>query len=316
MTNCLKCNTFIWICIRLSPNEYDVILRALILVLASVVLFAISHACLYAQEKDEKGLIRIVMMDGNEFIGSIESETNDEVVIRTERLGLLTIRRKDIRSISNVLSEHFTDGEYWAPNPQSGRYFWSPTGYGLKQGEGYYQNLWVFFNQASYGFSDNFSLGFGVMPLFLVGASSVPLWITPKFQFQLEPNVLNVGGGAIIMTALGEGAPLFGILYGITTFGSRDKNLTFGLGWGFSDGEMANSPTINISGMIRTGRRGYFLTENYLVNFWGENIVILSVGGRTLWDRFSLDYGLFRPFVKDGGLEFIGFPWLGFVIPF
>jgi hypothetical protein len=291
-------------------------MRTLILFFTPVFFFLISQAHLHGQQTPEKGLVRIVMTDGNEFIGSIERETISEVVIRTDKLGLLTIQRSDIKSLSNVFSEHFTDGEYWAPNPQSGRYFWSPTGYGLKQGEGYYQNLWVFFNQVSYGFSDNFSMGLGVMPLFLLGASSVPVWITPKIQFPLEPNVLNVGGGAIIMTLLGEDASISGILYGITTFGSRDKNLTLGLGWGFSDGEMANSPTINVSGMIRTGRRGYFLTENYLVNFWGENILILSVGGRTLWDRFSLDYGLFRPFVKDGGFEFIGFPWLGFVIPF
>lgn len=291
-------------------------MRNLIFLLTSVFLYVICQTYLQAQEQNDKSLVRIIMIDGNEFIGSIESETDSVLVVKTERLGLLTIRREDIKSMTKIFSEQFMDGEYWAPNPQSGRHFWSPTGYGLKQGEGYYQNLWVFFNQFSYGFSDNFSLGFGMMPLFLLGADVTPIWITPKFQFSIEPDVVSIGGGALLMTILGENTPLTGILYGISTLGNRDKNITFGLGWGFSDGDLAKSPTISISGIMRTGRRGYLITENYFISTGGENLLILSFGGRTLWNRFSLDYGLFRPFMKDGGIELIGFPWLGFVIPF
>jgi hypothetical protein len=111
---------------------------------------------LQAQEIQEETLVRIEMKDGNEFIGTIQSESESEVVLKTERLGLITIKREDIRSVKEIPPEHIVSGEYWAPNPQSGRHFWSPTGYGLKKGEGYYQNLWVFFNQVSYGITNNF----------------------------------------------------------------------------------------------------------------------------------------------------------------
>lgn len=291
-------------------------MRNLILILISAFAISFFQTFLQAQDQNEKSLVRVVMKDGNEFIGTIESETESELMIKTEKLGVLTIRRDDIKSVSIIPPGQLIEGEYWAPNPQSGRHFWSPTGYGLKQGEGYYQNLWVFFNQFSYGFSDRFSLGFGMMPLFLLGEGYTPVWLTPKFQFPVKPDALNIGGGALIMTVLGDNTPLIGILYGITTFGNRDRNLTFGLGWGFSDGDFARYPTVNISGIYRTGKRGYLLTENYFISTGGENLFILSFGGRTLWSRFSLDYGLFRPFMKGGGFELIGFPWLGFVIPF
>jgi hypothetical protein len=271
---------------------------------------------LQAQVIQEKTLVRIEMKDGNEFIGTIESESESEVVLKTERLGLITIKREDIRSVKEIPSEHIVSGEYWAPNPQSGRHFWSPTGYGLKQGEGYYQNLWVFFNQVSYGISNNFTIGVGIMPLFLFGAGATPIWITPKFSVPLEKESINLGGGVIIATVLGEDSPCIGIAYGLTTFGNRDRNLSIGLGWGFIDNDFAKTPTINVSGILRTGRRGYLVTENYFISAGGENVLILSFGGRTLWNRFSLDYGLFRPVHRDLGNGFIAFPWLGFVVPF
>jgi hypothetical protein len=154
------------------------------------------------------------------------------------------------------------------------------------------------------------------VPLFLFGAEVTPIWITPKFSVPLEKESINLGGGAIIATVLGEDSPFVGIAYGLTTFGNRDRNFSIGLGWGFIDDEFAKSPTINISGIIRTGKRGYLVTENYFISAGDENVLILSLGGRTLWNRFSLDYGLFRPFTKDMDASFLAFPWLGFVIPF
>jgi hypothetical protein len=273
-------------------------------------------AHLRAQEIQEKALVRIEMKDGNAFIGTIESESEREIVLQTERIGLITIKREDIKSMREIPPERIVGGEYWPVNPQSGRHFWSPTGYGLKQGEGYYQNLWVLFNQVSYGLSNNFSIGVGIMPLFLFGSEVTPIWITPKFSIPVAEEGFNLGGGAIIATVIGADSPFAGIAYGLATFGSSDRNLTIGLGWGFVEGDFARTPTLNVSGIFRTGRRGYLVTENYFIGGSDENVLILSFGGRTLWNRFSLDYGLFRPIQRDLNGGFIAFPWLGFVVPF
>jgi hypothetical protein len=197
---------------------------------------------------------------------------------------------------------------------QSTRYFWSPNGYGLKKGEGYYQNIWVLWNQFAYGLSDNFSIGGGIIPLFLFGGTPTPVFITAKFSIPVVENKFNLGAGAIAGTILGEEETGFGILYGISTFGTPDNNVTFGLGYGFAGGEWASSPMINVNGMFRVSSRGYFITENYYINAGGENLVLITLGGRSIIKKAALDYGLVIPIADIG--QFVAIPWLGFTVPF
>jgi hypothetical protein len=200
-------------------------------------------------------------------------------------------------------------------NPQATRYFWLPNGYGLKKKESYYQNVWLFFNQVSVGLTDNFSIGAGMVPLFLFAGSPTPVWITPKVSFPVVKDKFNIGAGALAGTVIGLDESGFGLLYGLTTFGSRDKNFTLGLGWAYAGGTIANVPTISVGGMIRTGPRGYFLTENYFIGAGGETFGIISAGGRRIIKRISLDYGLFLPLAA--GLDtFLAMPWLGLTVPF
>ena len=115
-------------------------------------------------------------------------------------------------------------------------------------------------------------------------------------------------------TVLGESDAGFGILYGLSTFGSPDYNVSLGLGYGFAGGEWASAPLININGMFRVGSRGYFITENYYLNAGNESALIIILGGRWIIKKAALDFGLFIP-VADIG-EFVAIPWLGFTIPF
>jgi hypothetical protein len=171
------------------------------------------------------------------------------------------------------------------------------------------------FNQAVYGITNRFSAGVGAVPLFLFGGAPTPAWVTVKFSQPVIENKLNVGAGALMGTVIGESKTGFGILYGITTLGSKDKNLNIGLGWAYAGGEIASSPTINISGMFRTGPKGYFLTENYFIGTADNFIVIMMVGGRRIIKHTGLDYGAIIPVGGDIG-TFIAIPWLGLTIPF
>ena len=78
---------------------------------------------------------------------------------------------------------------------------------------------------------------------------------------------------------------------------------------------MANNPTVNISAMIRTGARGYFITENYLIGTSEEFAVITMIGGRQIIRRMGLDYGLAIPLGSEMD-SFVAIPWLGLTIPF
>jgi hypothetical protein len=100
-------------------------------------------------QTDSTALTRVEMND--EFIGHIVSQDTSILILQTDKLGNLTFNKKDIVKITPIHTENIKKGEYWFENPQSARYLWSPNGYGLKKGEGYYQNIWVLFNQVSYG---------------------------------------------------------------------------------------------------------------------------------------------------------------------
>ena len=213
-----------------------------------------------SQTTSDTTLVNIETVDGNEFIGQIVNEDSLKIVLKTEKLGEISIFRSDIKRQKIVEVQQIKDGKYWFPNPQSTRYFWSPNGYGLKQGEGYYQNIWVLWNQFAYGLSDNFSIGGGIIPLFLFGGAPTPVFLTTKFSIPVVENKFNLGLGAIAGTVLGEEETGFGILYGLSTFGTPDNNVTVGMGYGFAGGEWAKSTMINVNGMFRVSSRGYFIT--------------------------------------------------------
>jgi hypothetical protein len=66
--------------------------------------------------------------------------------------------------------------------------------------------------------------------------------------------------------------------------------------------------------MLRTGKRGYFMSENYYIKTEDVTIVALMFGGRTLVKKVALDYGLVFPFTSESS-DFIAIPWLGITIP-
>lgn len=279
----------------------------------------IALACLisvigYSQSVDT--VYHIETTDGNEYIGTVVEQNQIELKLQTVKLGVITIKKIDIASMEIVSALKTKGGEYWLDNPQSTRYFWQPNGYGLKKGEGYYHNAWIFFNQASYGVTDNFSIGAGIMPLFLFGGAPTPIWITPKVSLPIQRDRFNLGAGILAGTIVASseygGGTSFGIAYGVATFGSRDRNLTAGLGYGYADGSWASNPVVTLGFMNRLGKKGYILSENYI---FPGGVSLISIGGRRLVKKVSLDFGLFAPVGADLDV-FLAYPWLGVGIPF
>ena len=257
------------------------------------------------------------MNDGNTYIGKVAVVEENKVYQVQTSVGLLTLRQEDIRSIKNFMPTDLKEGEYWLPSPHSTRYFFSPSGYGLRAGEAYYQNAWIFFNQVSYGFSDYFTAGVGMIPTFLFGITdALPVWITPKINIPYKNGRGAFGAGSLLLGLIGESGDAIGIVYGSNTFGTRDKQFTLGLGWGYStDGGFANSPTINASGLIRTGKNWAFLTENYLFTAEDFTAGIISGGARYMGKRFAIDFGGVLPITDElDGIYMI--PWLSISVPF
>jgi hypothetical protein len=270
--------------------------------------------CFSQEVTDSSAVFRIETVDGNIFIGSIVSDHPDTIILKTTSLGEIRIPKNTIISRTVLKKVINVDGKIWLPNPQSSRYFWAPNGYGLDKGTSYYQNIWILYNQFSVGFTDNFSVGAGIMPLFLFAGTSTPFWIVPKFSIPVAKDKFNIGAGAFLGTILGEDSGIFGLLYGTTTFGSRDKNVSFGLAYGFAQDDWLKIPVINFSTMIRVSPKSYFLTENYVITAEGEAVVLLSFGGRSIIRNIGLDYSLWIPFGADMD-TFVAIPFLGITVP-
>ncbi len=279
-------------------------------------LFLSTVTSITAQEyNDTTQVWRIITVDGNEFVGTIKKKEPAQFIVTSPIYGEIILNQAAINKMELVQQNQLIKGEVWTDNPQSSRYFWAPNGYGLKKGEGYYQNVWVLFNQASYGFANYFSVGVGMMPLFLFGGTATPVWLTPKFSFPIVKDKFNLGVGSIVGTAIGEDAGTAGLVYSVATVGNRNTNINFGLGYGFVDDDWGSTPVFSLSAMARVSRNSYLLTENYLITTDGETVSLIMIGGRTVWPKVSIDYGLVVPISSDMD-QLVAIPWLGFVVPF
>lgn len=272
---------------------------------------------LHAQEPDSlektEQIYRVETSEGTVLFGTLLSETKTEVVLDARQVGEVTVERGTIESMEKISGDRLRNGEYWFPNPQSTRYFFGTNALGLPKGEGYYQNTWIFLNNVNYGLSNNVSIGAGTVPVFLFGASAFPVWVLPKVSISTPQKNLHLAGGALFGGVLGTDSGTGGLLYGVSTVGSRDHNASLGVGYGLANGDVSNTPAITLSGMTRVGRTTYLLSENYFFPAT-DGGGIISFGVRWAPENFAVDFGLFRPLSETG--NFIGFPWLGVTIPF
>ena len=277
--------------------------------------FAFYTNPLLAQTADSTTIWQITMMDDNEFIGHILEETETIIEFKTATIGIITLRKDQIKRREKLRSDGSTNGLLWAENRMAYRYFIRNSGYNLKKGEAVYQNAWILVNNLDVGLTDNFSIGLGTVPIFLFGGGTSPIWLTPRLSIPVEADKVNLGVGALVGTTVGNDFDnsSFGFGFGNVTLGDRNQNITLGVGYGFFDGEFADRPTFNVSGMLRTGKRSYLISENYIISAGNETIVALSLGGRFTGKRIVLDYGGY--FVPNLGTFAIA-PWLSVSIPF
>lgn len=277
---------------------------------------------LFGQKKEEQPKhVQLEMRDGNTVQGKLITRHGDTVVIETATLGTLNLNIKNIKSITVLDAKRLKDGEYWFENPHATRGFFAPTGYGLRKGEGYYSNIYLFLNSISYGFTDNFTVGAGG-DAFTIFSGNAPLlmYITPKFSFQAGDNfsygvgvlAASIGGGIFSFNGNSKRSST-GIVYGVGTYGSRDNNISLALGYGYSGNDWAKRPVSTISGQYRIARKVGLMTENYIL----PDVFFGATGARFMNANFSFDLGILYGSGFDSGSTAVSpIPFLGVAFPF
>lgn len=281
-------------------------LSVICMVLISALLAGITSS--YAQVTNQlhipdSGFVQIINTnDGSAFVGKITAIGDEEIKFATS-VGELKIKISAINSIKDIPETDIKDGEYWFPDPNSSRLYFMPKGNMLEKGEGYFQSIWLFFVGASYGFTDNITVGVGT----IVIPEAKTFYLTPKIGI-VSKGDFHLAAGALVINVEDN---TVGILYGVGTYGSDDANVTLGLGYGFANGDLAKKPMITLGFEKRLSRRIAFISENWL--FPGLDEPFISYGLRFFGESIAVDLAFFNT-VTD--FNFPGFPYLDFVYNF
>jgi len=263
---------------------------------------------------DTDSLYHITMKNGSSYFGRIIEHNDKELKVLTHEIGEITLSKAFIESIKLIPEESVSKGVYWFPNPNSTRNLFSPTGYGLKAGEGYYQNIYVFFNLLNFGLTDYFSIGFGTELLTL--SHGVPLIIiNPKFSFELSESFHLGIGSFLIGASFIEDYSIIGIHQGVLTYGNEDDNISLGAGVITSGNDDLQS-VFTISGMLRLSEGTALVTENWIGSSSLKEISyssLFSYAIRIMGETYSFDLG----FLVNSDIieEFsFGIPYVDFIV--
>lgn len=260
--------------------------------------------------------IVVSVKDGSTVFGYVIETTQDNLVIRSNSLDIISIPIKEIESIKVLTSENQIDDKgNFIDYHSSTRYLLSPSGYGLKKGQSYFENVWIFWNSFAYGVTDNITLSASTEIASILFSNNVPLiFLNAKFSFPIQEDKASLGVNISYLTVPNNNFTSFTFLTGSATIGNRNNNLTFGFGGGY---QLENGITdevipFTLSYMGRLGKKLSFVTENWFIaqNDLEDFSTVVSAGLRVHFKTpgNTLNLALVRP--VDEGLDIIGFPFV------
>ena len=237
----------------------------------------------------------VEVVSGTSIIGVLTAVGAEELTFQTKDLGLLTIKRANIKQLTLLTTEQARRGYDYQGN--GNRLFFAPTARNLRKGEGTVQTIDIFLMGVNYGITDNISMG--ALFTWVPGAGSDNLFaLTPKVSFPVSERA-RLGAGALIFF---QGGTNFTLGYGNATFGSADNNFTAGVGYAFVGGNYVNTPVFMLGGATRVSRRVSLLNETYILNVKDSfdnatmigGIAGVRISGQRLSGSLGLMYGYFN----------------------
>lgn len=283
-------------------------MRTILLCLALAFSLVVSRP-VYAQEAagdDRVVFVELRLDDGSRLVGTILSETETEVHFRTAsgselRLDPATIKRR------RMVEGRMHNGSFEPFDPTLSRTLFAPTARSVPEGTGYVVLHEVFFLSGAWGPGAGVTLSGGLS--LIPGSGEQLIWFAPKITL-LERDQVSVAGGFLAGTLTGS-ADAGGILYGVSSFGSRARTGTVGVGFLFGGGEVDDTPIILFSGEWALGDRTSLISENYAVPTEGSGALI-SLGVRLRMSRMTMDFaGITHSSLFGDGDEIAIIPWLG-----
>lgn len=269
----------------------------------------------------------IGLEDGSTLNGKILEVTGDQVTVESS-VGKVTISAARIKEIREVPLSDIRGGSYWFPNPNRTRLYLGPTARMTPKGEGSISSVYLFFPSVTYGLTDNISVAGGISLFPGVDFDDQLLYFTPKVGIGATKD-LSFAVSALITVVPEWGVDddeedgvdisvdedveepfAVGIVFGVATYGTDDKSVTFGLGYGYADEDFADKPAVIFGGEYRVARRMSLVTENWVLP--GVEPVIISYGVRFFGEGLAVDLAFINVASEDFvpvGIPYVGFTW-------
>jgi len=273
------------------------------------------------QQTETKAVI-VSLNDGSVVYGFLSARTDDQVSVSSVSLGELIIPISEIQAISYVDVKNIqTDKNgFLIDYHNSTHNLFFPTGYNLRKGQSYYENVYVFLNSFSYGVTDNLTLTASFEIASILFAQDVPLmFVSAKFGLPFAKEKAAFGISASYVFIPNNDGDNFAFLTGSFTGGTRNNNVTLGLGIGFNVRNGINDEVIplSLSTMQRFSKKISFVSENWLFveDDFGNTSGIISAGLRFHFkdNRGAFNAALYRP-LQDDPIEFLAIPFVSATI--
>jgi len=189
----------------------------------------------------------VVTNDGTTYVGNWTNYGKDQIIISNSKTGqsdtLKILQLKKVKLLRKHISgiSHYSDYS---------RYILNSPAIQIPKGDLSFSQQNFFYSSLNYGITDEFSIESGISLPFLFGGELV-LFITPKLKIYEKDNFswgASFSFSALVASPF-ENPFSISILSTFATLGTPKKNLTFGIGQGFTRGQRINRPLIQFSGV-------------------------------------------------------------------
>lgn len=138
------------------------------------------------------------------------------------------IKNTNIDKIKRIDADEADKG--WFANPNVSRMFFTPTGQMLEQGSGYYQNVFVFFSNFAYGFTDHITASAGLTMIPWIGLENQLFLLTLKGGTEISKHHHVAAGISAFLIPASDEESSITAPYALYTYENSGIKLTGGIG--------------------------------------------------------------------------------------
>jgi hypothetical protein len=225
------------------------------------ILFLLFTGFTQAQEPSDttkKEKVIVTTSDGKQRVGVVISDDGRELLLLTEDIGKIYIRKDQISSIKQFdqVQVEIINDQYSTVGPFTTRYYFTTNALPIKKNEDYAM-IHLYGPEVHFSLSNRFSIG--IMTSWIAS----PFIVAAKYTIPTKNENVNFGIGTMLGSSgyLNTFRGYGGLHWGMLTLGNRFNNLTISAGFSYVQaGNQSNEP---VPGFYYAGPSEYYPTLKY-----------------------------------------------------